>query len=293
LEHTGISRSRVEEMETRFKEDVLDEAAASPEHAVLIHEEDVSGGMSPKWEKVETVCTPRELFDAYKDKFIVHYWRIPITDEQSPKPTAFDAIVDIVASYKQTSHIVFNCQMGRGRTTSGLVVACATRLRKIGALRRFASVVDEQIAPKRKFRSKIRANTGDISPDVAKELRGDYLAILAQIRLMDDGLEAKRAMDALIDVCDAMQNLREAIHEIKLRANKVDITPALKAEALGVAEHYLKRYAHLVQFTAYLLSLNDLNPKRVKFANWLKALPELGNALKALAGDGKRSVLSS
>ena len=279
-------------MENRFKQDVLDEANLSDDNTVLIHEEDETGGLKPKWEKIETILTPKELFERCKISFGLKYFRIPITDEQSPKPSAFDAILDIVAATKITSHIVFNCQMGRGRTTTGLVVASATRLRMIGALKKIAFVVDEKISVQRRFRSKIRSRE-KFPPDVTNELRGDFAAIIAQIRLMDEGADAKRAMDALIDVCDAMQNLREAIHEMKVRSNTVDLAPSVRAQALGVAEHYLRRYAHLIQFTTYLLSISDLTGKRLKFAQWLRLRPELTNAWKAITeGEGKNDLLS-
>ena len=81
LEHTGISRSRVEDMEARLKADVLDEAGASDDYAILIHEEDETGGLTPTFETVVDVQTPSELFASMG----LSYYRIPITDEQGEK----------------------------------------------------------------------------------------------------------------------------------------------------------------------------------------------------------------
>jgi len=78
LEHTGISRSRVEDMESRLKADVLEEAAANDSYSILIHEEDETGGMTPRFETVIDVETPMELFL----NLGLVYFRIPITDEQ-------------------------------------------------------------------------------------------------------------------------------------------------------------------------------------------------------------------
>ncbi|KAH9256842.1 hypothetical protein BASA81_004955 [Batrachochytrium salamandrivorans] len=279
LEHTGISQKRVEEMEIRMKQDIQEEARRHSQNEVLIHEEDDLGELVAKWERLDCVQTPKELFEQYKDK--VCYYRIPITDEQSPKPTALDAILTIVSEASNTSHLVFNCQMGRGRTTTGLVVACAARLRKMGLSRRFPKVVREKIT--RRFRSRVRTQQ-PLGGEAQAELNGDFAAITAQVRLLDNGLEAKQVMDALIDVCDAMQNLREAVYDVKQRSVQQDLSPVLRHEAAQVAEHYLRRYSLLIQFSSFLLTINVSGPTVItaqRFAYWLKSRPELLNAWKS------------
>lgn len=42
---------------------------------------------------------------------------------QGPKATDFDRLVQQVYAAKQPAAFVFNCQMGRGRTTTGMVIA--------------------------------------------------------------------------------------------------------------------------------------------------------------------------
>lgn len=47
------------------------------------------------------------------------------TDEQAPLPAALSQMVQRVKdSLSKGSDFVFNCQMGRGRTTTGMVTAC-------------------------------------------------------------------------------------------------------------------------------------------------------------------------
>lgn len=292
LEHTGISQKRVEEMEVRMKLDIQLEARRHPSNEVLIHEEDDSGELVAKWERLDCVQTPKELFEQYSDR--VRYYRIPITDEQSPKPAAFDAILAVVSEASNTSHLVFNCQMGRGRTTTGLVVACAARLRKMGLSKRFPKVVGDKIT--RRFRSRVRTqqpSTG-LEEETQAELKGDFSAITAQVRLLDNGLEAKQVMDALIDVCDAMQNLREAVYDVKQRSVQQDLSPVLRHEAAQVAEHYLRRYSLLIQFSSFVLTIHlssSLAVTTQRFAHWLKSRPELLNAWKStvVAATNKRN----
>jgi protein-tyrosine phosphatase len=47
------------------------------------------------------------------------------TDEQAPLPGALSQLLERVTSaYESAGEFVFNCQMGRGRTTTGMVTAC-------------------------------------------------------------------------------------------------------------------------------------------------------------------------
>lgn len=47
------------------------------------------------------------------------------TDEQAPLPNALSQLLERVRSgYPEAGDFIFNCQMGRGRTTTGMVAAC-------------------------------------------------------------------------------------------------------------------------------------------------------------------------
>jgi hypothetical protein len=53
---------------------------------------------------------------------------------QAPKNSDFDRIVDMVQTAPDSSAFVFNCQMGRGRTTTGMIIASLALLQRAGAL---------------------------------------------------------------------------------------------------------------------------------------------------------------
>jgi len=47
------------------------------------------------------------------------------TDEQAPLPNALAELLGRISSgFSQSGDFVFNCQMGRGRTTTGMITAC-------------------------------------------------------------------------------------------------------------------------------------------------------------------------
>jgi Inositol hexakisphosphate len=64
----------------------------------------------------------------------VDYHRLPLTDGKAPQPSAFDAIYNGVSMAKQQDPVIINCQMGGGRTTTAMVVACLVRHLAFGAI---------------------------------------------------------------------------------------------------------------------------------------------------------------
>lgn len=78
---------------------------------------------------------------AFPQSIAIDYHRTPITDEQAPSPEIVDAIVSHLEAARDTTPghllVVVNCQMGRGRTTTGMVISglwCAVRNRYDGNL---------------------------------------------------------------------------------------------------------------------------------------------------------------
>ncbi len=59
----------------------------------------------------------------------LQYVRLPIVDERSPSLADFDQLVDVLKSVDEKTATFFNCQMGKGRTTTGMV--CAVLMRRV------------------------------------------------------------------------------------------------------------------------------------------------------------------
>nr|XP_027099730.1 paladin-like isoform X1 [Coffea arabica] len=281
LEYTGINRQRLEQMEDRLKEDILLEAARYG-NKILVTDELPDGQMVDQWEPVTiaSVKTPLEVYEELqKLKYLVDYERVPITDEKSPKEQDFDILVQKISQADMKTEIVFNCQMGRGRTTTGMVIATLIYLNRLGV----------SGIPRTNSIGKVSDCSSSITDNLPNSeeaiLRGEYAVIRSLIRVLEGGVEGKRQVDKVIDKCASMQNLREAIATYR---NSILRQPdEMKREAsLSFFVEYLERYYFLICFAVYLHTereaLNAKLPDGCSFTDWMKARPELYSIIRRL-----------
>lgn len=234
LEQTGIISERVGLMEERLKADCLNETSRYAEK-LLVHGEELYQGryiVVPTWEAVdgEQIKTPQQVYTTIPS---LNYYRIPITDEQAPIPVVFDQLLQVVRQYNNLD-FCFNCQMGRGRTTTCMVVAL------------LHLTLDEE------------CNPNMINPRNLL-LAGNYKLILNLIGLLPHGRSAKVRVDACIDKCSHIQNLRECILDY-----------SKKEPERGL--NYLIRYFYLIAFAEYLIE-----ERQETFTNWLNDRREITN----------------
>lgn len=134
-EYRGIGAERLELMEQRLKEDVLREAEAFHGRVLVSREEPLPGSnvtvVTEVHEVVQgpaAVMTAREMAVALvTEGYLLTYHRVPLTDDMAPRASDFDAFYKVLRHADPDAPVVFNCQMGVGRTTTGMVVACMLR----------------------------------------------------------------------------------------------------------------------------------------------------------------------
>lgn len=61
--------------------------------------------------------------EAKRGRFIKSNFRLPIVDEKAPQDKDFDAALTAMRNTDADTACIFNCQMGKGRTTTGMIVA--------------------------------------------------------------------------------------------------------------------------------------------------------------------------
>ncbi|KAI8371352.1 inositol hexakisphosphate-domain-containing protein [Radiomyces spectabilis] len=253
LETTGIARERVEDMEERMRRDALEEIKCY-DGRMLLHDEELTNDgyvLVPVWETVPSECveTPSQVFQSIVDEgYQVDYLRVPITDEQAPIPDVFDQLIRRMQEANAGVDVLFNCQMGRGRTSTGMVMACLMSmiLNNEAVSRMKESFTVESLDLTEKESSQL--------DEKDRYLRGDYRVVLQLVSVLTYGKLAKRLTDQAIDMCDHMQNLRKAIYEYKLRLEAIPDQNSKQWGAMRkVALSYLVRYFYLIVFANYLL----------------------------------------
>ncbi|RNF27576.1 metal ion binding protein [Trypanosoma conorhini] len=270
VELTGIAAHKAEEVEIQMRKDVLKEASLQG-GMFLVSDEGEPGELVGIWEPAteETVKTVRDVYNELAARGIrVTMLRLPVTDEQSPGVDDFDglvaALLPSIAAHmdrRETLSFVFNCQMGRGRTTTGMVICCML----IGlVIPEYYDELNNRFNPLYK-------------PEESQLSRGDYGCIVQLKRVLTGGRQAKHQVDLVLEACSQMQNLRTAIENFALQLKSPDVTEEQRGRAHHHGVHYLRRYFNLIVFAAYLQE--EYNPlKRVlrsTFSVWLGQRPEL------------------
>lgn len=255
--YTGIAASRLEQMEIRLKEDVLAESRAHLGR-ILLHSEGTDRDLLPIWESVKDVSTMKDLFalNSELSRRYPHleYYRVPITAEEAPEPTDFDTLLRILTEEQvHSTHgsvVIFNCQMGLGRSTMGSIIGMEILGNR--------AAVDINCA----------------GPSV------QYKVITNLIRMLKSGNEAKRLADTFIDqaACNLI-NLRTNIEDYRKAASRCTDDRKNCRKLVNKGIQSLKRYALLILFQAYLLE----NVRRAcTFEAWIQLHQEFGNLFHEL-----------
>jgi hypothetical protein len=291
---TGIARKRVEEMEMQMKKDLIHDMA-NYGNRVLLHEERVEGThflVVPKWEtiKLEDIETPLEVYNSILlEGYHVDYLRIPITDELSPIPDVFNQLVERLLKVPLDSVPIFNCQMGRGRTTQGLVITCLMKLIvgniELGRNPDMFNSNDDELDHFHFHSTNTLADGVDASLEKGYKA-GQYNLVLQLIAVLQFGKLAKYLTDKVIDGCEHMQNLRVAIYDFRIRLAAMQPDSRKYQTTFQIGCNYLVRYFYLITFTDYLIEVwssyghatHDINP--IMFSEWLHSRKEIQNIIK-------------
>lgn len=233
--YSGINAARLEMMEQRLKEDILNESNTY-NNRLLVHCETASEVICPTWVSLERdsdVLTLNEIFADLKTVFpSLIYRRLPMTAEEAFEPEHIDDIMELILMHAgKKSHIIINCQMGASRSTFGAVVA-----NLIGIWRHD---VGSQLLSR-----PVKANATVLH----------YRIIHSILRVIRNGLAAKEIVDRVIDNAAAMVNLRDCIDRYRRDAESAS-DPNESRRALRKGITALKRYALLILFQGYLDSV--------------------------------------
>jgi len=183
--------------------------------------------------------------------------RVPVVEERAPPESCFDILVDSLKHEPAATQCVFSCQMGRGRTTLGMIIAClvkeiqiSTELRRMGEIGLVPqATVDDLI--KQKFEAPLPRTQDDDDPFI----QGEFDVIKELLEKIPEAKVGKSKVDRVIDICGpppkgtGLQNLRECIIETKW---KYDVAPEEKQVVWKqMILNFMERYFYLICFATY------------------------------------------
>merc|ERR1712212_1281798 len=105
--------------------------------------------------------------------FVIEEARLPIVDEKAPAERDFDVLVSFLKDDEPETACVFNCQMGKGRTTTGMILSCLYKHVVFG----------------------VGCKEAKANPD------GEFQVIKDLFALLPGAKEAKVILDHIIDLC--------------------------------------------------------------------------------------------
>jgi protein-tyrosine phosphatase len=196
-----VTAESVEGQENALKSDVLREIEKHNGRLLLHDETDDGNGrftLTAQWEdnvQADDILTPKEVYERMVQAgYRVNYARLPVTDEQAPIPRVFARLEERVADALQHADVAmaFNCQMGRGRTTTAMVAA---------------SLVATLLHPEDVSHNKIEVSPLSAVNDSTFEIReiedpylnGEYKIIFQLMSVLQYGKQAKCLADKAID----------------------------------------------------------------------------------------------
>eukprot|EP00741_Cyanophora_paradoxa_P018668 tig00021073_g18018.t1 len=256
LVDTGITAPELERKERALKEELLSKAARNGGRAVCFH------AVFPEVDPEEPhhvhvgqdgIHTIREMYEAQMARTPqLHFERVPVTDERAPEEQDFDQLCGILrAAPAEGTAFVLNCQMGRGRTTTAMVVTV------------MVLVARGMHAPHHSG-AKTQA---DVHPAVER-----------LVAALPDGQAAQHALDAAIDACSRMQNIRDVIWKARSDAEHKH-TAAERDFWMKRARDFLERYLYLICFQAYLREEAPLG-WRCSFVSWMDSRENLRDIIE-------------
>jgi len=195
----------------------------------------------------EDLVTLSGIYEQAKQlNFNLNYARMPIVDEKAPTEESFDAMVMEMKDLTPHTAMVFNCQMGKGRTTTGMIVATLIK--------------DILNGPEKEYQvlSVDRNEIPDEEEAVEEEHRlGNYEVLQEIYKYIPEAKQGKAHLDHVIDLCGTpkeggtgLQNLRECIQWTE---EKFNFEPKIKKPFWKqMSRNFIERYLYLIVFATYL-----------------------------------------
>ncbi|ETW01657.1 hypothetical protein H310_06280 [Aphanomyces invadans] len=269
----GMTGHNITVLESTLKNSLVDQLKSSDHRFEYWHEPTLlCNELAVTTVDPSHVLTLPELMSSIQHTRIrsITYYRAPIDRENFPEHSILDQLVEWIHNADATTAMIFNCQKGRGRTTTAMSLAYLIW----SAPLEMQSFVSTHAHPEVRL---VRAMTMD--PRNVDYKLGLYKVILALCEKLEHGVRTKGWVDKVIDDASAIYNIRLVIDEYRTKSLE-EAKPAKRSFFLHRACRLLERYFYFIVFGSYLTT----TPTDVPFSTWLQGHPDLFRLLDTMGG---------
>jgi len=183
--------------------------------------------------------------------------RVPVMEEKALPETCFDSIVAaLVDENPAKTQCVFSSQLGKGRTTFGMTVACIVKAIQMSS--KLNKMVDTGIGSREWADGIIKKTFEELakSEDLKDNyLMGEFGVIKELLEKLPGAKEGKQLADKMIDICGVppegtgIQNLRKCIIQTKYKYDAA--TEDRQGHWKKIIINFIERYFYIVCFATY------------------------------------------
>eukprot|EP00093_Oithona_nana_P002504 02504.XXX_19367_17100_1 [CDS] Oithona nana genome sequencing. len=225
-------------------------------------------------EKLADVTTLTTIYNGMKEKVRisslnakVEAIRIPVSQDKAPNEECFDQILALLKNTSASTPIVFNCQAGVSRTTTGMVIASLIKEFQLASeLNHMKGIVPDDILDALKKKKLGLPGIDTEAPEVKNAMMaGQFevtLELMEKYSKDDQAKIAKAQVDKLIDLASqppkgtGVKNIRECIIQDKMLFDvSADEWQAFLKEKIM---NNIERYFYLIVFAMYI---REVGPK--------------------------------
>jgi len=232
--------------------------------------------------KVESLKEVKTVFESLRENGFpdLELIRCPVNEDRAPNEECFDILINAVKNEPASTAVIFSDQMGRGRSTLGMVIAClvkeiqiTTELRRMEQIDLVSKLTVDNLIDQ-KFESALPRTQDDDDPFI----KGEFDVIKELLEKIPATVEGKKKIDRVIDICGpspkgtGLQNLRECVIETKW---KYDVATEDKQVAWKhLILSFMERYFYLICFATYALEYGPGGYQKT-FVSWMDEHKEL------------------
>lgn len=250
--------------EVALRENELVEDTAEPGHVLTLPEVYESAEVAKYQDTIQSVV----------------YRRIPIERENAPEQGDVEMLMNLMDATggDKATAFVFNCQMGKRRTTTAMVIG------RLICQRHTLNLAD------------LVTNVPPTEEERENQVESGNFAVIREVqKRLQNGRKAKRWVDSAIDECATILNIRMVINEYHDLSN-AEAKPAKRSYYLHHAMSFLERYFYLIVFGTYMIETHqkhgtdepapdtDDGNTHPSFSKWLQQHPNLFRMLDDLGG---------